>query len=177
MIEGGRWDDMLNYVPIHPGDFFRIEPGTMHAIKGGTLILETQQSSDVTYRVYDYDRVQSDGTKRPLHVKQSLDVVDYGQVPPTSGTVTAPEKDGVTELMACPNFDVERVRVSGEKTLAQPWPFMCLSVIEGSGSVCDGSGVEHAVSAGSHFLAPSGSGDVRLTGEMMLITSHLPERA
>ena len=144
---------------------------------GGTLILETQQSSDVTYRVYDYDRIQSDGTKRPLHVKQSLDVVDYGQVPPTSGTVTAPEKDGVTELMACPNFDVERVRVSGEKTLAQPWPFMCLSVIEGSGSVCDGSGVEHAVSAGSHFLAPFGSGDVRLTGEMTLITSHLPERA
>ena len=177
MIEEGRWDDMLNYVPIHPGDFFRIEPGTIHAIMGGTLILETQQSSDVTYRVYDYDRIQPDGTKRPLHVKQSLDVVDYGQVPPTSGTVTAPEKDGVTELMACPNFDVERVRVSGEKTLAQPWPFMCLSVIEGSGSVCDGSGVEHAVSAGSHFLAPFGSGDVRLTGEMTLITSHLPERA
>ena len=177
MIEEGRWDDMLNYVPIHPGDFFRIEPGTIHAIMGGTLILETQQSSDVTYRVYDYDRIQPDGTKRPLHVKQSLDVVDYGQVPPTSGTVTAPEKDGVTELMACPNFDVERVRVSGEKVLAQPWPFMCLSVIEGSGSVCDGSGVEHAVSAGSHFLAPFGSGDVRLTGEMTLITSHLPERA
>lgn len=177
MIEEGRWDDMLNYVPIHPGDFFRIEPGTIHAIMGGTLILETQQSSDVTYRVYDYDRIQPDGTKRPLHVKQSLDVVDYGQVPPTSGTVTAPEKDGVTELMACPNFDVERVRVSGEKTLAQPWPFMCLSVIEGSGSVCNGSGVEHAVSAGSHFLAPFGSGDVLLTGEMTLITSHLPERA
>ena len=177
MISEGRWSDMLNYVPIHPGDFFRIEPGTMHAIMGGTLILETQQSSDVTYRVYDYDRVQSDGTKRPLHVKQSLDVVDYEQVPPTSGKVTAPEEDGVTELMACPNFDVERVRVSGEKTLAQPWPFMCLSAIEGSGSVRDGAGVEHAVSAGSHFLAPSGSGDIRLTGEMTLITSHLPERA
>ena len=177
MISDGRWGDMLNYVPIHPGDFFRIEPGTMHAIMGGTLILETQQSSDVTYRVYDYDRVQSDGTKRPLHVKQSLDVVDYEQVPPTSGKVTAPEKDGVTELMACPNFDVERVRVSGEKTLPQPWPFMCLSVIEGSGSVRDGAGVEHALSAGSHFLAPSGSGDIRLTDEMTLITSHLPERA
>lgn len=45
MIEEGRWDDMLNYVPIHPGDFFRIEPGTIHAIMGGTPILETQQSS------------------------------------------------------------------------------------------------------------------------------------
>ncbi|MGI6230532.1 MAG: type I phosphomannose isomerase catalytic subunit [Tractidigestivibacter sp.] len=177
MIADGRWDDMLNKVPIKAGDFFRIEPGTMHAIMGGTLILETQQSSDVTYRVYDFDRVQPDGTKRPLHIQQSLDVVDYDQIPPTSGEVTAPEADGVTELMSCPNFDVERVRVSGEKTLAQPWPFLCLSVIEGEGSARDGAGVEHAVKAGSHFLAPAGSGDVALSGEMMLICSHLPSNS
>lgn len=82
MIADGRWDDMLNYVSIHRGDFFRIEPGTMHAILGGTLILETQQSFDVTYRVYDFDRVQDDGTTRELHIKESLDVVDYAQVPP-----------------------------------------------------------------------------------------------
>ena len=78
MIEEGRWDDMLNLVPCHVGDFFPIEPGTVHAIQGGTLILETQQSSDVTYRVYDYDRVQDDGSTRELHIQQSLDVVDYG---------------------------------------------------------------------------------------------------
>lgn len=174
MIAEGRWDDMLNLVPIHTGDFFRIEPGTMHAIMGGTLILETQQSSDVTYRVYDFDRVQADGTKRPLHIQQSLDVVDYDQVAPTSGEVTAPEVDGVTELMDCPNFDVERVRVSGEKALAQPWPFLCLSVIEGKGTVRDGAGVEHPVRAGSHFIAPAGSGEVVLSGEMTVICSHLP---
>lgn len=56
MIEEGRWDDMLNVLPIHKGDFFQIDSGTVHAIKTGTLILETQQSSDVTYRLYDYDR-------------------------------------------------------------------------------------------------------------------------
>ena len=82
MIADGRWDDMLNYVPIHRGDFFRIEPGTMHAILGGTLILETQRSFDVTYHVYDFDRVQDDGTTCELHIKESLDVVDYAQVPP-----------------------------------------------------------------------------------------------
>ena len=58
MIENGRWTDFIREVPVHKGDFFFIEPGTVHAIKGGTVILETQQSSDITYRVYDYDRLQ-----------------------------------------------------------------------------------------------------------------------
>ena len=64
MVEEGRWEDLLYSVPIKPGDFFMIEPGTIHAIQAGTVVLETQQSSDVTYRVYDYDRVQADGTRR-----------------------------------------------------------------------------------------------------------------
>ncbi len=54
-IEEGRWGEVLNEIPIHPGDFFQIDAGTVHAIKRGTVILETQQSSDVTYRLYDYD--------------------------------------------------------------------------------------------------------------------------
>ncbi|MEI3060781.1 MAG: hypothetical protein V8T29_09005 [Oscillospiraceae bacterium] len=56
--------------PHSKGRFFEINPGCLHAIKGGTLILETQQSSDVTYRFYDYDRL-SDGKPRPLHIAQN----------------------------------------------------------------------------------------------------------
>lgn len=175
MIEEGRWGELLNRVPCHAGDFFPIEPGTMHAIEGGTLILETQQSSDVTYRVYDFDRVGADGKPRPLHIEQSLDVVDYAMEAPESGEVTAPEVDGVTELMECPNFVVERVRVSGEKDLEQTWPFLCASVIEGAGTVCaDAAGQTHEVARGTHFLAPSGCGTLRLAGDMTLIVSRLP---
>lgn len=176
MIEEGRWDDMLNLVPCHVGDFFPIEPGTVHAIQGGTLILETQQSSDVTYRVYDYGRVGDDGKPRELHIQQSLDVVDYAAQAPASGEVTAPEVDGVTELMECPNFIVDRVRVSGEKDVAQPYPFLCVSVIEGSGTVCAAeAGVEHEIARGTHFLAPAGCGTLSFSGDMTLVTSHLPE--
>lgn len=176
MIEGARWDDMLNLVPCRPGDFFRIEPGCVHAIQGGTMVLETQQSSDVTYRVYDYDRVDDAGNSRELHIQQSLDVVDYGMEAPASGEVTAPEVDGVTELMECPNFVVDRVRVAGEKVVGQPWPFLCVSVIEGSGTVsATAVGVEHKIGRGTHFLAPAGCGDLRFTGEMTLVVSHLPE--
>lgn len=176
MIEGARWDDMLNLVPCRPGDFFRIEPGCVHAIQGGTMVLETQQSSDVTYRVYDYDRVDDAGNHRELHIQQSLDVVDYGMEAPASGEVTAPEVDGVTELMECPNFVVDRVRVAGEKVVSQPWPFLCVSVIEGSGTVSAArAGVEHEVGLGTHFLAPAGCGDLRFVGEMTLVVSRLPE--
>lgn len=178
MVDEGRWDDLLNKVPCHVGDFFPIEPGTIHAIQGGTMVLETQQSSDVTYRVYDYDRVGTDGKPRDLHLAQSLDVTDYDQQIPTSGAVTAPEIDGVTKLMSCPSFVVERVRVAGPKTLEQPWPFVCASVIEGEGTaVVEAAGVTHEVARGTHFLAPSACGQLTLTGAMTLVISHLPDSA
>ena len=72
LVEENRWHDMENFVPIKKGDFFDIKPGTVHAILGSTLILETQQSSDVTYRVFDYNRRQPDGSLRELHLQPSL---------------------------------------------------------------------------------------------------------
>ena len=74
MVEEKRWKDLIREVPVKKGDFYQIDPGCVHAIKGGTVILETQQSSDITYRVYDYDR-KWNGKLRELHVKQSLDVI------------------------------------------------------------------------------------------------------
>ena len=63
MVEEKRWKDLIREVPVKKGDFYQIDPGCVHAIKGGTVILETQQSSDITYRVYDYDR-KWNGTKQ-----------------------------------------------------------------------------------------------------------------
>ena len=74
MIHEGRWSEFIRYVPIKKGDFIQIDPGTVHAITSGCMILETQQNSDITYRVYDYDRL-SNGKPRDLHVKQSIDVI------------------------------------------------------------------------------------------------------
>ena len=74
MIGQKRWNELIRVIPIKKGDFFQIMPGTVHAIKGGTLILETQQNSDITYRLYDYDRLQ-DGKPRELHLEKSIDVI------------------------------------------------------------------------------------------------------
>lgn len=170
-IEEGRWDEVLNEIPIHPGDFFQIDAGTVHAIKEGTVILETQQSSDVTYRLYDYDRRQDDGTLRELHIEKSLDVVDYSVGAPASGAITASEVDGVTGLVSCPAYSVDRVRVDGE--LSYPAasagaPFLCASVIAGEGSV---NGVDVAV--GAHFVATASCDHLDLKGSMTLIVSRI----
>ncbi len=176
MVEEGRWDDLLAEVPIKPGDFFRIEPGTIHAIQAGTTILETQQSSDVTYRVYDYDRVQDDGTTRELHLAQTLDVTDYSMPVPESGEVTAPEVDGVTDLMSCPNFEVVRIHVTKDApaSLRQDHPFACVSVVEGEGGSVSTPAGTWSLKKGSHFLAPADSGDLEFTGDLTIIASWVP---
>lgn len=166
LVEEGRWDDLLNEVPIHKGDFFQIDPGTVHAIKAGTLILETQQSSDVTYRVYDYDRLGNDGKPRELHLEKSMDVIDYGMRAPESGAVTAPEVDGVTLLNSNDRYTVERIRVDGEKVVPQDHDFLCVSVIDGEGTVNGES-----IKKGSHFVAPALSGDLAFAGTLELIVS------
>lgn len=174
-VEAGEWDELLSQVDIHAGDFFAIEPGCVHAIKGGTMVLETQQSSDVTYRVYDYDRTDDEGNHRELHLKQALDVIDYSMEAPTDGRVTGPEVNGITYLMSCPNFDVIRVRLTegGTVTLPQEHPFMCLSVVSGSGQVTTDFETT-AINAGDHFLVTSNATKVELTGQMELICSWPP---
>ncbi len=76
MIHRGEWDKLLRHTPINKGDVFDISAGTVHAIKAGTLIYELQQSSDITYRLYDYDRYE-DGKPRELHIEKSIASIDF----------------------------------------------------------------------------------------------------
>ncbi|AIO18625.1 Putative mannose-6-phosphate isomerase YvyI [Candidatus Izimaplasma bacterium HR1] len=74
-IDQDRIEDLVNAFPIKKGDFFYINAGTLHAICKGTTLLEVQQSSDITYRVYDYNRLQDDGTLREIHKGKAKDVI------------------------------------------------------------------------------------------------------
>lgn len=171
----GRWEGLLDEVPCHAGDFFMVDWGRVHALGAGTLVLEVQQSSDVTYRLYDYGRRQADGTLRELHLERALDVIDFGLAPVSSGKVTAPERDGVTRLASCPDFVVDRVRVDGARELPCDWPFLCASVVEGSGTAAtSAAGVRHGVRAGTHLVVPSGCGALVLEGRMTLVLARLP---
>ena len=135
MIEEGRWDDMLNVLPIHKGDFFQIDSGTVHAIKTGTLILETQQSSDVTYRLYDYDRLQN-GKPRALHIQQSKDVIQSPYEAPTltQKSRCTPDYDW-EELVRSPYFTLSHVRVYDHYEFWMDEPFAIVNVLSGSGTI------------------------------------------
>ncbi len=77
LIEKSDWKSLLKYTPIERGDLFDIKAGTVHAILKDTVIYELQQSSDITYRIYDFDRVDDNGVSRELHIDKSLEVIDY----------------------------------------------------------------------------------------------------
>lgn len=77
LIENGEIENVLNYQRVKPGDSFFIAPGTVHAIGEGVLLAEIQQTSDITYRIYDWNRKGLDGQLRTLHIKDSLDVINF----------------------------------------------------------------------------------------------------
>ncbi len=166
MINEKRWNEFIREIPVKKGDFFHITPGTVHAIKGGTLILETQQSSDITYRVYDYDRL-SDGKPRQLHVKQSIDVIKAPYVyeePEKNESVTI--NRNMKQLVSCDYFSVWKFDVDGSEELIMDQAFMLASVVEGSGSI-DGEPLKK----GDHFIIPCGYGKAVFDGKLSLIIS------
>lgn len=167
MIHEGHYEELIRQVPVRKGDFIQITPGTVHAIKGGFTILETQQSSDITYRVYDYGRLV-DGRERPLHVQQSIDVIT---VPDKAGDEAVSHTDGLAadtmnQLISCDFYKVWKLDVTKEVRVQQQYPFLLASVLDGSGSV-DGKSVKK----GDHFLFPAGYGEIAFSGSMNLILS------
>lgn len=167
MIEEGRWKELIREVPVRKGDFFQINPGCVHAIKGGTMILETQQSSDITYRLYDYDRL-SNGKKRELHIEKSLDVIEVPYKEAVTGKKSSKGSANAwfEELVECSKYTVWKGTVKGKEILKQDRGFMLVSVIEGSGSI--GS---TPVKKGDHFILPCGFGEEEACGDFTVICS------
>lgn len=167
MIKNGRWNDFIQEVPVKKGDFIQIEPGTVHAIKGGILLLETQQNSDITYRVYDYDRL-SNGKPRELHVDKSLDVITVPARPLSDCMISVGElaKNQLNLLMSCDCYKVWKLDVDGCCSFMQTEPFLNMSIIAGEGTL-NGAPVKK----GDHFIIPNGFGDVVIEGTLEAIVS------
>ena len=170
-IENNTLPQVLNHVDIHKGDVFFIEAGTVHAIGKGALIAEIQQNSNVTYRVYDYDRRGADGKPRELHVAKALDVAV--PEPPKYDTQPMGQKEnidgGSRQLLArCPLFTVYHYAVSDTVQLtAGAESFQHILVTDGNGTV-DG----RLLQKGDSFLVPAGYGNFAVSGQLeMLVTS------
>ena len=162
-----KWDKLIRTQKISRGDFFQIEPGTVHAIKKGTMILETQQNSDITYRLYDYGRLEN-GKPRELHLEKSIDVIKCPHTEISTESSSSETEKDVTTLIECKYYSVQKIRVDGHKELNYDSNFCNVSVIEGSGMI-DGNPIKK----GDHFILPSGYGPCHITGELDIILSYL----
>lgn len=166
LIDENRWNELIRVQTVNKGDFFQIEPGTVHAIKKGTLILETQQNSDITYRLYDYGRLQN-GVPRELHIEESIQVIECpSKESEISKTIEEYDQANVEELVTCPYYQVKKITLNGKQDFIQDAPFLIMSVLEGSGEI-DGN----KINKGDHFILPSCYGTYCLSGKMMLISS------
>lgn len=172
MVQKGRWDELLRRVAIKPGDFFYVPSGTIHALCEGTLVLETQQSSDTTYRVYDYDRIDANGKKRELHLNKAIEVstvphedvrLNFEQIA-LNGAV-------VTKFVEDTYFSVYKWDIEQEATFYQDKCFQLISVISGEGSITtvDGS---MPIYKGDHFILPNGMDNFVIKGKITCIVSH-----
>ena len=168
MIKEKRWEELIRRQPVKKGDFFQIEPGTVHAIKKGTFILETQQNSDITYRLYDYDRLDH-GKPRQLHIEKCVEVIQcpYQENKVSSRLVKEKSYD-IQELIRCGYYSVDRVLIHGEQEFSQDFKFLNISVIEGMGSIDD-----RPLKKGDHCILSYGYGSYKLKGTMELICSHV----
>ena len=116
-LREGKIERYLNHVTVHPDDVFFVEPGTVHAIGAGVLLAEIQESSNVTYRLYDYGRTDRQGKKRALHIDKAMQVADFAasSTPRQPMRVLKYRNGCATELLCrCRYFQVERMLLNTE---------------------------------------------------------------
>lgn len=171
-IEKKEWDKLLTKVPVKAGDFFYVPSGTMHAIGSGILILETQQSSDTTYRVYDFDRKDAKGNLRELHLEKSIDVLNIG-APANSRPVTVKADDLTSTLLVASDFfAVYKWEVSGKVDIEKTAAYLLVSVLAGRG-VLTVDGETYPIAKGDHFILPSDVEEWTFEGkDLEMIVSH-----
>ncbi|MBQ8074485.1 MAG: class I mannose-6-phosphate isomerase [Oscillospiraceae bacterium] len=143
----GTVEKYLQRIPVKKNDLFFVQPGTIHAICAGTLLAEIQQNSNITYRLYDYNRLDRNGEKRPLHIEKALDVIDYTATPAPRQPVRLMkyERGCASEILArCKYFQVERLLLNTESLhrmvefCTDELSFQVLLCVEGCGSLVFG---------------------------------------
>ena len=170
-IKTGSWNQLLRRVKVKKGDFFDVAYGTIHAIGKGIVILETQQSSDTTYRVYDYDRKDEQGKKRELHIQDSINV---SKIPHTDPDLDIKEsifgKSKVVEYVKNNFFTVYKYKSVGSLRLNLEDIYYLMTVIDGCGQVKVGKKTYKLKKADS-FIVPQDIRDIEFKGDLEIIAS------
>ena len=172
-IENNTLLEVLNKVEVHKGDTLFIESGTLHAIGKGILIAEIQQNSNVTYRIYDYGRVDKNGKTRDLHIEKALAVTN--RVHPTS------ENLGFPHMADCDYFTVDKLNLDGVSRYRMQGSvtdksFLSILVLDGEGTISS-KGEKVSFRKGDSILITAGSGDYQIEGKCDALLTTIREKA
>lgn len=177
-IQADRLEDLLALREVTAGEVIFVPAGTVHAIGGGIVLYELQEYSDVTYRLYDYGRLQPDGTRRALHVEASLDVMRY--TPASARFVPVALADAALPagarrvLAACDYFVLEEVQLAGDwERATNSASCEIVSVLGGECRILAGSAAV-SLRHGETAVLPARLGAYRLVGQARLVRSYVP---
>ncbi len=173
-IVNNTLEGLLDSVTSKKGDVFFVEAGTVHAIGAGNLVLEIQQNSNVTYRLYDYGRLGADGKPRALHIDKGVECANTKKTAPkTFGTCP----DGARLLAKCDYFEVREYKINGEISLnADEKSYHAIVVTDGCAVLSHG-GCTEKITAGDSYFIPAGLGDYTVSGNATVILTKNPENA
>ena len=174
-IEQNTLMDLVNEVEVHKGDVFFIASGTLHAIGKGIVIAEIQQSSNTTYRVYDYGRKDANGNPRALHIEKALDVTNLEPYHPQKNHDPVRQEGGakVETLADCRYFHTDRIHLSGEtRRTVDEESFEGIFCAEGTAVLCADE-TALTLQKGDTVFLPAGMGTYTLRGEAMCLSMRV----
>ena len=174
-VADGTITDVLARHEVHPGDVFFLPAGRIHAICGGCFIAEIQQTSDITYRIYDYGRLGLDGKPREVHTELAKDAIDY-TVYPDYRTHYEPRQNEEQEVVSCKYFttSIYDLTLPYAKDLSEIDSFLVVMCLTGSGAI-EVDGEEVPVHQGETVLIPAAADDICFVpdGSMKVLTSYI----
>ena len=170
--------DLLQEYDIRKGDVFFLPAGRIHSIGAGAFIAEIQQTSNITYRIYDFNRCDDNGNPRELHTELSKGAIDY-TVLPDYRTYYDAQPDKPAQLVSCRYFttNIYRLTKDFEMPLAELDSFVILICTAGKGSITDNNGNATTIHQGESILVPASTSSLKITpdGEMELLGSWIVE--
>ena len=173
MVEKDTITEALARYEVFEGDVFFIPAGRIHAIGAGCFVLEIQQTSDVTYRIYDYKRRDKNGNYRELHTELAAESIDYS-VLPTYRTNYVRVKDKGMELVSCPYFTTALYDLTEPMMLDYSGldSFVILMAVKGAGTIM-ADGEEMAFQTGDTVLIPATTTEVKVEGEVKFLETYV----
>lgn len=174
-VADGTITDVLARYEVHPGDVFFLPAGRIHAICGGCFIAEIQQTSNITYRIYDYGRLGLDGKPREVHTELAKDAIDY-TVYPDYRTHYEPRQNEEQEVVSCKYFttSIYDLTLPYAKDLSEIDSFLVVMCLTGGGAI-EVDGEEVPVHQGETVLIPAAADDICFVpdGSMKVLTSYI----